>query len=83
MTVTVWKNKIRVRHASLGKLRQKKDRVSWIRIRSDMRACFHRDTNQVVSSQSLNNKERQIDAWLVVLREENMIFDLFFLSIVE
>lgn len=48
-----------------------------------MLACFHGDTNQVVSSQSLNNKERQIDAWLVVLREENMIFDLFFLSMVE
>lgn len=44
MTVTVWKNKIRVRHASLGELRQKikpTKNASWITIRSDVLAVFN------------------------------------------
>lgn len=62
VTVTVWKNKIRVRHASLGELRLKHS-VSWITIKTDMLAVFHWDTNQVKSSKRLSNKERQITAW--------------------
>lgn len=66
VTVTVWKkNKIRIRHASLGELRQKKSELdnnqTW------HASCFHWDTNQVKSSHRLCNKKRQITAWPAVL----------------
>ncbi len=73
----MWKNKIRVRHASLGELRhtqtltQKKNpQCKLDNNQSRHASCFHTDTNQVKSSQTLSNKERQITAWPVVLEEK-------------
>lgn len=68
----MWKNKIRVRHASLGELRQQQRQQQKKQFELDNNqnrhaSCFHRDTNQVKSSQRLSNKERQITAWPVVL----------------
>lgn len=56
VTVTVWKNKIRFRHASLGELRQKKKTLKKKLCKLDNNqnrhaSCFHADTNQVKSSQ--------------------------------
>lgn len=65
VTVTVWKNKIRVRHASLGELRQKIKPTKKCQLDNNQKrcaSCFQWDTNQMLS-----NKERQITIWPVVV----------------
>lgn len=69
VTVTVWKNKIRVRHASLGELRQQrqqrqqqKNSVSWITIRTDMLAVF---TETQIKSNHLKGSATRKDKLLL------------------
>lgn len=53
MTVTVWKNKIRVRHASLGELRQKTQKNKTVRE-------LDKNQNRHASVFSLRHKSSQI-----------------------
>lgn len=64
VTVTVWKNKIRVRHASLGELRQKKQKnsASWITIRTDKLAVF---TETQIKSNHLKGSATRKDKLLL------------------
>lgn len=63
VTVTVWKNKIRIRHASLGELGQKKkNSVSWITINTDMLAVF---TETQIKSNHLTGSATRRDKLLL------------------
>lgn len=88
MTVTVWKNKIRVRHASLGELRQKKKHKKKTVRKLDKNQNRHASvfslrhkSSQIISKAQQQGKTNCCLAGGV--KGGNIIFYLFFLSIVE